>query len=74
MIRFLLRRLAFNLLVLLGVLFVVHGLLLLTGDPAAAYLPLDAKQEDIVALRRPPWTRRPVPDPVREVRGKGHPR
>ena len=51
MIRFLLRRLAFNLLVLLGVLFVVHGLLLLTGDPAAAYLPLDAKQEDIVALR-----------------------
>lgn len=51
MIRFLGRRLAFNILVLVGVLLVVHGLLLLTGDPAAAYLPLDARPAQVEALR-----------------------
>lgn len=51
MTRIVLRRIAYNAFVLLGVLFVVHGLLLLTGDPAAAYLPLDASAEQVELMR-----------------------
>lgn len=51
MLQFLARRLAINFIVLVGVLLVVHGLLLLTGDPAAAYLPLDADAAQIASLR-----------------------
>lgn len=51
MLQFLARRFAFNVLVLIGVLFVVYALLLLTGDPAAAFLPLDARPEQIAAIR-----------------------
>ena len=51
MARFIGRRLIYNLLVLLGVLFVVHGLLLLTKDPAASLLPIDAGQAAIDNLR-----------------------
>lgn len=51
MLQFLGRRLAVNLIVLVGVLLVVHALLLLTGDPAAAYLPLDADLSEIEAMR-----------------------
>ena len=45
MLKFLVRRTLHSILVLLGVLFVVHGLLLLTGDPTAALLPPDADVE-----------------------------
>jgi peptide/nickel transport system permease protein len=46
---FLGRRLAFNLAVQRGVLLLLHRQV--TGDPAAAYLPLDADAEQVAALR-----------------------
>ena len=52
MLKFLVRRMLHSILVLLGVLFVVHGLLLLTGDPTAALLPPDADEEVRENLRR----------------------
>ena len=52
MLRFLVRRMLHSILVLLGVLFVVHGLLLLTGDPTAALLPPDADEEVRENLRQ----------------------
>jgi peptide/nickel transport system permease protein len=49
--RFVLRRLVFSTLVLVGVLFVVNLLLLLTGNPARALLPINAGQEQIDSLQ-----------------------
>jgi peptide/nickel transport system permease protein len=49
---YLLRRLAQSLLVLLGVSFVVFGILFLTGDPALVLLPPDATIEDIAKFRK----------------------
>jgi peptide/nickel transport system permease protein len=48
---YLLRRFAQSLLVLLGVSFVVFGILFLTGDPALVLLPPDASIEDIAKFR-----------------------
>jgi peptide/nickel transport system permease protein len=45
MLRFIGRRLLYSVLVLLGVLLIVHGLLLITGDPTAALLPIDTSSE-----------------------------
>ena len=49
---YLLRRFAQSLLVLLGVSFVVFGILFLTGDPALVLLPPDATIEDIAKFRK----------------------
>jgi peptide/nickel transport system permease protein len=49
---YLLRRLLQSLLVLLGVSFVVFGILFLTGDPALVLLPPDASLEDIARFRQ----------------------
>lgn len=51
MTRFFLRRAAYSVLVLIGVLFIVNGLVLLSGDPARALLPLDATPEQLERLR-----------------------
>jgi peptide/nickel transport system permease protein len=48
---YLLRRFLQSLLVLLGVSFVVFGILFLTGDPALVLLPPDASIEDIAKFR-----------------------
>jgi peptide/nickel transport system permease protein len=48
---FLARRLLQSLLVLLGVSFVVFGILYLTGDPALVLLPPDATPEDVQRFR-----------------------
>ena len=49
---YLLRRFLQSLLVLLGVSFVVFGILFLTGDPALVLLPPDASIEDIAKFRQ----------------------
>ena len=49
---YLLRRFLQSLLVLLGVSFVVFGILFLTGDPALVLLPPDASAEDIEKFRQ----------------------
>jgi ABC-type dipeptide/oligopeptide/nickel transport system permease component len=49
---YLLRRLLQSLLVLLGISFVVFGILHLTGDPALVLLPPDATAEDIERFRQ----------------------
>ena len=49
---YLLRRFLQSLLVLLGVSFVVFGILFLTGDPALVLLPPDASIEDIAKFRK----------------------
>src|SRR5687768_11040043 len=48
---FLARRLLQSLVVLLGVSFVVFGILFLTGDPALVLLPPEASVEDVARLR-----------------------
>ncbi|MBM4442201.1 MAG: ABC transporter permease [Candidatus Rokubacteria bacterium] len=49
---YLARRVLQSLLVLLGVSFVVFGILFLTGDPALVLMPPDATLEDIETFRR----------------------
>ena len=49
---YLLRRFLQSLLVLLGVSFVVFGILFLTGDPALVLMPPDATIEDIAKFRK----------------------
>src|SRR5256885_13489768 len=49
---YLLRRFLQSLLVLLGISFVVFGILFLTGDPALVLLPRDASVEDIAKFRQ----------------------
>ncbi len=61
MARFILRRLSYNVLVLMGVLFFVHGLLLATGDPAASLLPIDAGAEALETVREKHGLNDPVP-------------
>ena len=61
MARFLLRRLSYNVLVLVGVLFFVHGLLLATGDPAASLLPIDAGAEALEAVQKKHGLDDPLP-------------
>ena len=61
MARFLLRRLSYNVLVLLGVLFFVHGLLLATGDPAASLLPIDAGADALDNIRDKHGLNDPLP-------------
>lgn len=61
MIGFLGRRLAYNALVLVGVAFVVHGLVLLTSDPARALLPPTAPAEVVESFRRAHGYDQPFP-------------
>ena len=61
MIGFLGRRLAYNALVLVGVAFVVHGLVLLTSDPARALLPPTAPEEVVESFRRAHGYDQPFP-------------
>lgn len=51
MARFLARRLVASAFVLLGVLFIVYGLVFLASDPVRALLPLDAPQSAVDSLR-----------------------
>lgn len=51
MTRYILQRLAYSLLVILGAVTIVFVLLHLTGDPVGQLLPLDATREDREALR-----------------------
>ena len=52
MARFLARRLVASAFVLLGVLFIVYGLVFLASDPVRALLPLDAPQSAVDSLRQ----------------------
>lgn len=61
MVGFLGRRLLYNALVLVGVAFVVHGLLLLTSDPARALLPPTTPPEVIESFRRAHGYDQPFP-------------
>ena len=61
MARFILRRLSYNVLVLIGVLFFVHGLLLATGDPAASLLPIDAGAEALESVSEKHGLNDPLP-------------
>lgn len=61
MIRFVIRRLGYNALVLVGVAFVVYGLVLLTSDPARALLPVTAPAETIESFRRAHGYDQPFP-------------
>ena len=61
MIGFIGRRLAWNALVLVGVAFIVHALLLATSDPARALLPPATPPEVIESFRRAHGFDRPLP-------------
>lgn len=61
MLGFLGRRLLYNALVLVGVAFVVHGLVLLTSDPARALLPPTTPPEVIESFRRAHGYDQPFP-------------
>lgn len=51
MATFVLRRLGYSILVLLGVMFIVNALVLISGDPARAMLPIDATPAQVERLR-----------------------
>ena len=61
MIGFVGRRLAYNAFVLVGVAFVVYGLVLLTSDPARALLPATAPAETVESFRRAHGYDQPFP-------------
>jgi peptide/nickel transport system permease protein len=61
MLGFLGRRLLYNALVLVGVAFVVHGLVLLTSDPARALLPPTTPPDVIESFRRAHGYDQPFP-------------
>lgn len=61
MINYILQRLLYNAIVLLGVTAVVFGLTFLTGDPASTLLPLNTPREDIELFRHQMGFDRPVP-------------
>lgn len=61
MIGFLGRRIAYNAFVLVGVALVVHGLVLLTSDPARALLPPTTPPEVIESFRRAHGYDQPFP-------------
>src|SRR5215207_4616889 len=61
MVAFLARRLAYNALVLVGVAFIVHGLVLLTSDPARALLPPTAPPDVVESFRRAHGYDQPFP-------------
>ncbi|MGY6500702.1 MAG: ABC transporter permease [Acidimicrobiales bacterium] len=61
MLTFLGRRVAYSLLVMVGVLFIVNALVLVSGDPARAMLPLDAGPEQVDRLRDELGLDRPLP-------------
>lgn len=50
--QFLIKRMAYNVFVLLGVSFLSFALIFMTGDPAAALLPLDTPPEQVESFRR----------------------
>lgn len=61
MLAFVGRRLAYNVFVLVGVAFVVYGLVLLTSDPARALLPATAPAETVESFRRAHGFDQPFP-------------
>src|SRR5438128_6042199 len=61
MVAFLLRRLAYNAFVLVGVAFIVFALVFLASDPAAASLPITAPPDVVEAFRRAHGYDRPIP-------------
>ena len=61
MLGFLVRRLVYNALVLVGVAFVVHALVLLTGDPVRALVPVSAPPSVVEDLRRAWGLDQPLP-------------
>jgi len=61
MVAFVARRLAYNAFVLVGVAFVVYGLVLLTSDPARALLPATTPAETIESFRRAHGYDQPFP-------------
>jgi peptide/nickel transport system permease protein len=61
MIRYVARRLALGALTVLGVSVVVFGLTWLTGDPAAALLPVDTPPDQVAAFRRQLGLDQPLP-------------
>lgn len=61
MLGFLARRLVHNAIVLVGVAFIVHGLVLLTSDPARAMLPLTTPDEVVESFRRANGFDQPFP-------------
>lgn len=61
MLRFLVRRSAYNVVVLIGVLFVVNALLLMSGDPATALLPLNATEAQKELIRADLGLDKPLP-------------
>lgn len=61
MTTFLLRRLLYSLLVLVGVSLLVFFLVRLAGDPTALMVPLDATEADVERLRRALGFDRPLP-------------
>lgn len=61
MLGYLGRRLAWNAFVLVGVAFIVHGLLLLTSDPARALLPPTTPPDVVESFRRAHGFDRPFP-------------
>lgn len=61
MLRFLLRRSAYNVVVLIGVLFVVNALILMAGDPATALLPLNATEAQKAQIRADLDLDKPLP-------------
>ena len=61
MLGFIGRRLAWNALVLVGVAFIVHALLLATSDPARALLPPTTPPDVIESFRRAHGFDQPLP-------------
>lgn len=61
MAAFLVRRLAYQVLVLVGVAFLVHVLILLSADPARALLPPTTPPEAVEAFRRAQGWDQPLP-------------
>jgi peptide/nickel transport system permease protein len=61
MIGYVLRRLGHNVIVLVGVAFIVHALILLTSDPARALLPPTALPETVESFRRAHGLDQPFP-------------
>ncbi len=52
MLKYILARLAYSIVIIVGAVTIVFGLLYLTGDPVSQYLPIEATPQDREALRR----------------------
>ena len=61
MLAFIARRLIYNALVLVGVAFVVYGLVFLSGDPVRAVVPITAGPDVVESIRRVYGFDQPIP-------------